>query len=226
MWIVEGEKYAFVGLAVKFKGTPPPEKIAPSLWVFTDTTFSVPTQWREWLGSIRADKVEKNNLFLVSKIASATPGVLDGENQSLQRRVKHFYVGLLLSAMFSPAYKPVMLTGTRWDDEIGIRQQVDLELPVPQVIRRCPAIAADDIVLAAQLGQKLDAMPPVAESNELLRVFRTLHIYVKTRAITEPLDRIHQYCRCIEGLILPDKGRTKNISRAGPNCSSGQPTMT
>ena len=90
MWIDDGEKYALVGLQVKLKGTPPPERIAPNLRVLTDTTFDVPPEWREWLGSIRTAQVESSNLFLVSKLDSTMPGVLDDENQSLQRSVQHF----------------------------------------------------------------------------------------------------------------------------------------
>ena len=209
MWIADGEKYALVGLEVVLEGTPPREQIAPNLCVLTTTTFDVPPQWQEWLGSIRANQVAGSNLFLVSKLISATPGVLDGENRALQQRVRHFYVGLLLSAMFSPSHRPFMLTGARWDDVIDIRQQMDLELPESQVFRPCTPVVADDIQLAAQLAQKLDAMLPETAPRELLRLLRTLHIYVKTRAIREALDRIHQYCRCIEGLILPVIGKTK-----------------
>ena len=209
MWIADGEKYALVGLEVKLEGTPPPEQIAPNLWILTATTFDVPSEWREWLGSIRADEIAGSNLFLVSKLASATPDILDGENRSLQQRVWYFYVGLLLSVMFSPSHKPVMLTGARRDGVIGVRQQRDLELPAPQVLPRYPPIVADDIVLAAQLGQKLDAMQPVSVPDGLWRFSHALHIYVETRAVGDLLDRIHQYCRCIEGLILPSAGNTK-----------------
>ena len=52
-------------------------------------------------------------------------------------------------------------------------------------------------------------MLPATAPRELLRFCRTLHIYVETRAIGELLDRIHQYCRCIDGLILPAIGKTK-----------------
>lgn len=209
MWIIDGEKYALVGLEVKFEGAPPPERVSRDLWVLTTTTFDVPPEWREWLGSIRTDEVAGSNLFLVSKLASVTPDILDGENQSLQQHVWHFYVGLLLSVMFSPSHKPVMLTGARRDGVIDIRQQRDLELPAPQVFRPYPPVVADDILLAAQVGQKLNAMLPVTVPGGLWRFFRTLHIYIETRAIGELLDRIHQYCRCIDGLILPAIGKTK-----------------
>ena len=203
MWISDGEKYALVGLQVGIEGPPPPEQLAPNLWALTGTTFEVPSHWRAWLGSIRAGRVANSNLFLVSKLTSETPYVLDRENQLLQQRVNHFYVGLLLSTMFSPCHKPVMLTGARKDGEIGVRQKMDLDLPVPQVFRPHPAINSNDIVAAAQLGQKIEAMVPGTVPGGLRHLLQTLHIYVEARTTKHPLDRIHQYCRCIEGLILP-----------------------
>ena len=102
-----------------------------------------------------------------------------------------------------------MLTGARQDGVLGIRQQTDLDLPAPQVFRPYPPVVAGNIHLAAQLAQQLVAMQPETAPAHLLRLLRTLHIYIKTRAIGEPLDRIHQYCRCIDGLILPAIGKTK-----------------
>ena len=209
MWIADGEKYALVGFEVSLEGTPPPEQIASNLWVLTATMFEVPSHWREWLGTGRADQVAGSNLFLVSKLASATPGTLDEENESLQQRVWHFYIGLLLSVMFSPSHKPVMLTGARDGDVIDVRQQRDLELPVPQAFQPYPPVVAPDIVSAARLGQQLELMLPETVPGGLWRFFRTLHIYVEARTIDDLLDRIHQYCRCIDGLILPAIGKTK-----------------
>ena len=225
MWIDDGEKYALVGLEVKQEGQPPPEQVAPDLWVLTTTTFDVPGTWREWLGSIRADEVEGCNLFLVSKLASATPDILDGENQALQRRVGNFYVGLLLSAMFSPAHRPVMLTGARQNSEVGVRQQSNLDRPVPQVIRPYPPIMPDDILLGAELGESLGAMQAAMGPDERSRFFRALHIYVQTRTDGRtsrpdppilPLHRRASFCRQL--------GRPNDSSRAGANCLSDLPT--
>lgn len=41
------------------------------------------------------------------------------------------------------------------------------------------------------------------------RFLRTLGVYIDSRATTAEVDRIHQYCRCIEGLILPEIGKTR-----------------
>lgn len=214
MWIAEGEKYALVGLTVELEGEPPPDKIAPGLWIFSDKTFDVPTLWREWLGSIRVEEVEASNLLLVSKMASDTPDILDAENQALQKTVWNFYVGLLLSSTFSPSYSPVMLTGVRQRDEISIRQKGDLDCPQPQKICPYPPIISDDILRSVAVGQGLCAMVLGPVPGGLWRFFRTLDIYVRARSNPNCLDRIHQYCRCIDGLILPAPGKTTQQFRS------------
>jgi len=209
MWLADGEKYALVGLSVKFEGEIPPEQVAPKLWVLTNTSLEVPDHWREWLGSIRTEEVTESNLFLVSKLSSVAPQVLDNESKLLHGLVFRFYVGLLLSAMFSPAHRPFILTGGRQDGVIDVRQHSALELPVPQEFRPYPAIVVSDILSAATLGQMLDEMRAIGASGGLWRLFRTLHVYTAARTIPNLLDRIHQYCRCIDGLILPDIGKSR-----------------
>ena len=100
-WLRDGEKYALIGLAVKIEHSILFREIVPGLWAWTDQRLEVPPHWREWLGSIRAGEIEGCNLVLLSKKPSATPGILDGENQLLQRRVWGFYIGLLLSSTFT-----------------------------------------------------------------------------------------------------------------------------
>ena len=208
-WIKDGEKYGLVGLAVKLEGQIPPGKIGDSLWVLADTKFVVPPSWREWLGSVRVEEVEDCNLFLLSKIASMAPGVLDAESKSVQLRAWNFYVGLLLASAFSPQHRSVLLTGSRSDGEINIRQQQDLESPVPGIIRPYPAVVHGDLLKAARLGENLETMAVTAASCGRWRLFRTLHVYNEARTAGEIVDRIHQYCRCIDGLILPAVGKTK-----------------
>ena len=208
-WINDGEKYGLVGLSVKVHGHIPPGTIARNLCVLTDTTFNIPPLWQEWLGSIRAKEVEGCNLFLLSKLLSSTPDILDGENERLTQRVWNFYVGLLLASTFASAHKPVILTGSRQAQEIDIRQQQDLDSPVPCLFRPYPPVKLGDIRLAAQLGENLETLVATPLSGGHWRLFRTLHVYTEARTTKDILDRLHQYCRCIDGLILPDAGQTK-----------------
>lgn len=208
-WIDDGEKYALVGLNVKFEGRLPAGRITPNLWVLAAPNFKLPSHWQEWLGSIRAQEVEDCNLFLLSKVDSSTPGVLDAENQKLQQRAWNFYIGLLLANTFATAHRPVMLTGSRRDGEIDIRQQQDFDSPISCVFRPYPPLVPGDIRLAAQVGENLDTLATAPLSGGHWRLFRTLHIYTEARTKRDILDRLHQYCGCIDGLILPNAGETR-----------------
>jgi hypothetical protein len=207
-WINDGEKYALIGLSIKFEGQLSQAKLASNLWALANTTFDIPAQWQGWLGSIRVEEVQACNLFLLSKLASASPDILDAENQTLQTRVWNFYIGLLLASLAVPAHRPVMLTGTRRAGEVGIRQQSDLDVPTARLFHPYPPLSPDDVRLAAELGEKLIELAVTPISGGHWRFFRTLHIYTEARTTTDILDRLHQYCRCIDGLILPDAGKT------------------
>lgn len=208
-WVNEGEKYALVGLSINTEGQTASDQLAPDLWVLSDAAFSVPAHWREWLGSIRTEEVEECNLLLLSKLRSSSPGVLDAESQRLQQRVWNFYVGLLLSCRFAPAHRPVLLTGARNHGEIDIRQQQNFESPIPCLFQPYPTVSVANIQLAARLGESIGSLSATTISGGRWRLFRTLHIYTEARTTPEIVDRIHQYCRCIDGLILPDIGKTK-----------------
>ena len=102
-----------------------------------------------------------------------------------------------------------MLTGSRRVGEIDIRQQQDFDSPIPCLFRPYPPVVSEDIRLAAQLGEKLGALAAAPPPGGPWRLFRTLHIYTESRTTADILDRLHQYCRCIDGLILPNAGETK-----------------
>lgn len=207
-WVSDGEKYALLGLNLKgdefgFAD----EQISPELAVLTQAAFKMPAHWREWLGSIRAEEVEDCDLFILSKLNSKQPGVLDGENQTLQRRVWNFYRGLLLTSTFATAHKPVILTGTREDRKIGVRQTQDLELPAPSIFRPYPEVSQAELRHAASIAAQLGKIGRIARGDSHWRLFRVLHLYVATRPELDLLHRLHQYARCVDGLVLSRPGK-------------------
>jgi hypothetical protein len=208
-WIEDGEKYALVGLHVKTEGAVPRGELASGLFLLANTVFQVPAHWREWLGSIRTEEVKDCNLFLLSKMHSERPAVLDGENKKLQQGVWNFYVGLLLASPFATAHKPVLLSGARREGEIDVREQTDLDAPVPCIWRPYPAVLGKDLELAAKLAIGLEKIVSAPVAGGHWRLFRTLHIYCQARTTHDILERLHQYARCVDGLILPDAGQTK-----------------
>jgi hypothetical protein len=215
-WLSDGEKYALLGLNLKSDQAGfVDEQLSPELAVLTRAAFKMPSHWREWLGSIRAEEVEDCDLFILSKLKSKQPGVLDGENQTLQARVWSFYRGLLLTSRFAPAHKPVVLTGSREDNEIGARQIQDLEAPVSCVFRGYPEVTREELRQAARLAVQIGKLGAIAKGDSHWRLFRVLFLYVATRPERDLLDRLHQYARCVDGLVLtrPGKGADDFKSR-------------
>jgi hypothetical protein len=208
-WISDGEKYALIGMAVKVEEAIHFHEARPGFWVTGETTFPLPQHWREWLGTIRAEELTGFNLFLLTKRRSTTPDLIDDDNGSLEQRVGHFYTGLILASPFAPAHAPVMLSGARRNSEIGIRSQHDLHALVPCAFRPYPPILSKEIELAARLAESIGAIGIANINGGHWRFFRTLDLYISARAIADNLERLHQYCRCIEGLILPSAGDTK-----------------
>jgi hypothetical protein len=108
----------------------------------------------------------------------------------------------------------VLLTGVRRGGEVDIRQQQDIDAPIPKVFCPYPPIVAGDVRLAAQLGEKLGALAEAPLGGGHWRLFRTLHVYAEARTSSQIVDRIHQYSRCIDGMILPDIGKTRQQFRS------------
>jgi hypothetical protein len=215
-WISDDEKYALLGLNIKSDQVGfADEQISPELTVLTRAAFKMPANWREWLGTIRVEEVEDCDVFILSKLNSKRPSVLDGENQTLQGRVWNFYRGLLLTSTFATAHRPVILTGAREEKEIGVRQTQDLESPAPCIFRPYPEVSQAELRQAARIAGQLGKLGGIAKGDSHWRLFRVLHLYVATRPEQDLLHRLHQYARCVDGLILsrPGKGASDFKSR-------------
>jgi len=208
-WIDDGEKYAVIALSVKLDGPVPLQEMTPRHWVFEDARFDMPAHWREWLGMIRTEEVEDSNLFLLSKMRSQAPEIVDAETIELKRHAGHFYAGLLLASPFAPAHKPVMLAGYRQNGEINVRSQDDYEPAIPSMVRHYPPVTLAELQLAAKIASQIAAIETTPLAGGHWRLFRVLNLYLEARTIRDNMDRLHQHCRCIDGLLVPDIGNTK-----------------
>ena len=158
-WISDGEKYALLGLSVKV--TDPNTgrlDLSPNFHVIGGNDFKIPDEWREWLGSIRVEEVEACDVFIAAKLKSAAPDILDGENKLLTNRLWGFYRGLLLSSTFATAHKPVILTGSCRNGEAGLRQQQDLDVPIPNDFRPYPDVTPEHFTQAAAIADRLERL--------------------------------------------------------------------
>ena len=207
MWIADDEKYALIALDVEVADDGVFGVMSEDLWILPDRGFDFPDHWKEWLGCIRIEELEGCNFFLLTKKASKPPAVLDGENIALRKKIWSFYVGMLLASSIAPAHAPVLITGARQTGETDIRQQQIFDTPIPSIVRHCQAITSAEAREALHLAQQLERLGEIPGSK--WRLNRVLSLYIEARSIRDILDRLHQYCRCVEGLILPKIGNTR-----------------
>jgi hypothetical protein len=207
--IGSGEKYALIGLSVKLEKDIGTKQLSETVWCVSGQAFPLEDVWKGWLGSIRTEDVQESNFFFLAKAHSTKPEVLDEENQILMKAVWDFYRGLLLASTFAPAHKPIFLTGARTKSGIDVRQVQDIEQSVPSVSCPYPVIIETDIALASKLGSQLADLSHANVPGGKWRFWRTLDLYFDTRAKTDLVERLHQYARCVDGLILPTVGESK-----------------
>jgi len=76
------EKYALIAMPRMLSRCDVADElqIETDLWIKRSLPFGIAEHWREWIGSIATDELEKANLFLLTKGSSAEPATLDGDN--------------------------------------------------------------------------------------------------------------------------------------------------
>jgi hypothetical protein len=200
-------KFAVIALQAQVEISSAFQTVGPSgLWVSTTAPIPFDENWKLWLGSIRENHLTDANLFLVAEAPSTTLSILDQENDKLKRDVYWFYLGILLSARLTTFDDPLLLTGATRDGHSDVREvggvgTVTGAALVPGL--RSQPVTVDSLARAGEIALALRDWGEVGGSWHFNHV---LQIYASARGNTDPLERIHQFSRCVEGLI---SGETK-----------------
>lgn len=213
-WIAEGQKFALMGLCIKLEKPIGFQELARNVWVFDNVGFKMPQQWLQWLGSLRVQEIEQSTFFLMSKLDSKRPNVFDEEDQKLGDRVLRAYTGLMLSSRFGDAYKPTMISGACLNGEISVRQHQNFDPSIRSNFRFYIPVTDEELKQAGDLGANIDAIHKASISGGHWRLFRILSLYTWARTLHEQVDRVHQFCRCIEGLLVPKPGNSKKYFKS------------
>jgi len=205
--IADGEKYAIIAvsrLPLDAFNLPDAEELTSGLWFAQRIPFSLEQHWRDWIGTVRSDQIRGAQLILVAKAASTAPDVLDEENQRLLALVGRLYQGLLLAGSVWVEGDVVQITGSNCGGTISVRQINNVTAPANTHYGHASLIDIEGLRLAAQLVPVLNGFP----AGKYLRLCRVLNAFFS--GIQEPdlRERLHQFTRCIEGLIFADAGQT------------------
>jgi hypothetical protein len=207
-WMVDGEKFALIGLQVATDKSVLNGPVAEGCEAYTSLKLDMPGHWREWLGTLRVEDIEASTLILVSRQSSKNPKVLDGENQTLSRKVGWWLTGLQLACPLSVYEDPIQAGGCLTDGELDVRTVGTLSRFQDSIIDMRAKVTVEHLVDAAgtvAVFERLMASP----RPHLWRLMRCLEIYQKARTLRDPMDRIHQFVRCIEGFLATTTGNSR-----------------
>src|ERR1035437_555620 len=184
-------------------------EVGKGLWVSTgdELPFKLDTWWRRQLGDIVADYLEKEASFcLTAKQPSKDPTIVDAEIVFLERRVRFFAWGVVLSVGATQFDLARIVSGGR--DEKGFR----LKLGTPEHFVRSggfprPTSQIEDFFRAARFTERAQSMEAERESDAQLywRALSGLDAFVTAVKSQLAHVKLHQFVRAIES-FLPSKG--------------------
>ena len=135
---------------------------------------------------------------------SASPTVVNHENDALHHRVGTFYRGFVLSKKFNAGERPFLAIGGRSSGGIEVRRFGEIDRPAGSLVADDKPVDEECLEWAGRLAEGLRPFSGVWNEDRW-RLIRCIDIYEKARCNLDTLDRIHQFTRCIEGLVAPLK---------------------
>jgi hypothetical protein len=216
MVIAQNQKFAFIALAAQLRsGLASVVSLGSGVWATTKLPVGLDGEWKRWIGSIRTETLEDHcNLFLCAAMDSRSPGVLDQENHALMVTLTRLIEALPLTGNVQIVGTPILVSGAMRDDGLGIRHLGDLTPP------RIPGGVDFDELDQSMLSNAFRLSELRRSFEQTLkwdRVVRIFHIWSKALREQNTHERLHQFCRCVEGFIMAEVTRTRSqfMSRGG-----------
>jgi hypothetical protein len=209
-FIEDKSKFSLIAVKDAYTDFPNSEDFITELSDGTRVLSKVPLEidkgWQKWIGSLRYEEFEKANLVFVYSEKSDNPEILDATHNRLSNKLIQLFNILQLDDVLEYQVSNLII-GSYYDNRFEIRQMAKLPQffwskgysPQPLVQNR--------IERAILLREGLNQIDSIADSFD--RVIRGWNILIDGLQKNSGEERIHQFVRSLEALILPDVGKTK-----------------
>ena len=181
--------------------------------------------WKKWLGSFRLERLGHANLVLLVEEPSDYPGILDDVHQQLSKDLRllfymvHIHVGIEISEDDGSD----LLCGSSVKGAPEIQQVSQMPRFYRSQGRSGAPITQDWLEDSLVLRDGYAEME--SNNTQFRRLIRGLNTLFKGLKEETGQDRLHQFVRALEALILPKKGETRKnfvhrcqtFARAGDN---------
>lgn len=191
--IPKNSKYGLIALdaASNFGG---PIDLGNGFFALPRGHIELPPHWKEWLGSIWTERIERAGLVLVATVPTERPGVLDGDNEAAGRRVDNLFWGMLAAGHLRFEGDGSRLSGAHGDEGIDVRQ----EARTISVLRLSGIfttyVSEADCRRAAFLAERLTTVLSRLGMRRLKLAVRTFMLGFSENDLGQ---RIHQFVRAV-----------------------------
>ena len=182
-------------------------QLSDGTWIMPEVPVNDFGNWKEAIGSLRMERLGRANLVLFVEEPSDNPDIAgDAQHQRLDKDLHILFCMLHLRTGIECAEGADMLCGSSENGVPGIRLMS--QMPTfyqSKGWRRAPITKAwleDGLVLRTGVGVM------ETDQTQFRRVIRGLNILFNGLKETGQ-DRLHQFVRSLEALILPDIGKTE-----------------
>src|SRR5487761_582357 len=171
----EGEKFGVLAIEGAYSTIPEDAavQLSDGTWVHTHLPLEIGSHWREWIGTLRLERLQNSNAILFRSESSTNPQILDGQHQQLGRHLSVIFRTLQLSGVLE--YEGArLLLGSFYDGDSQVPQMSDLELFMHTKGYTRTPLTQSRLEQATRFRQVVAAMEPLRPEFE--RVVRGLKI--------------------------------------------------
>jgi len=204
--ITRGDKFAAITLYHTTANLKASVDVSDRLSFHPHLPFDISPNWEKWLGTLRSKEVLEANLILLATLPSSNPTVLDSENQKLEQTVTTLFFALLVLGV--PSYSSInRITGAHSDGSPEVRQVSRISDyyvcagNTPLEVLETEARQAKNIFDCLKLIH--------ADPKKFVRLKRGFNAFLKAIEERQAYDRIHQFVRSLEVLIMAEPGKSK-----------------
>jgi hypothetical protein len=201
-----GDKFAILAIENVYAKLPKncEEQLSNGTWVLNHIPVDIEANWKEWLGSMRLEEIGMSNAVLIRSNPSSNPQILDDDHEALAKDLTETFSLLQLSGVLEDDGASLVKGSVARESEI--RQVSDLpRYKQTKGYTRTP-VTIEVLEGAAQRRVALDEIHTT--HSEFKRFIRGLNVLMDGFQQLMPQERLHQFVRSLEALILPEIGKT------------------
>jgi len=184
------------------------DMVHTSLGIFTRIPPVEPADhWKDWLGSLWYDgfrRAEQHGLYLVVTRSSNTPDVQNVEERDIARDCELLRYGLAIAtSCFKCRAQGIFVVGAH--GRFGRVVNSAARLPALPSFPGSKSIqlTEPDMCRAGLLAEALAEIPSEG------RLWRAVACFMRGMEETRASQRVHEFVRCVDGIIMPHIGRSK-----------------